>query len=196
MLPNISRTHAATWWHNLAADKAQLKQLTVATKFGVLNVMVKCILLWVQWTYFINKIIQHNFVTNQARYWFIHAYNIKYSIKFEQTFYTWAKTFCITTPSTTTFSITTLIKMNLFVTLSLNDIQHNNTQHKWSYWWHLVWMTFSITTLCLTIQLHYAECRYAACRYADCFGAIQNFLEYLIFCWSIKRYWTNNQHFP
>ncbi len=49
-----------------------------------------------------------------------------------------------TTLSRTTFSIMTLSIMGLTATLSINDIQHNNTEHK------------RLVSLCST---YYAECR-------------------------------------
>ncbi len=55
------------------------------------------------------------------------------------------------------FSKMTLSTKKLYVTLSLNDIQHNNA-----------------LPLCSVSHFiyYYAECHYAECRYADCSGAI------------------------
>jgi hypothetical protein len=45
----------------------------------------------------------------------------------------------------------------LFLTLSINDIQHCNTAK-----------ILGVFMLSVASMYHYAECRYAECRYAEC----------------------------
>jgi hypothetical protein len=58
----------------------------------------------------------------------------------------------------TTFSIETLCIVGLFLTISLNDTQHNNM--------------LSVIMLTVAFYFCYTECRHAECHYAECPGAI------------------------
>ncbi len=57
--------------------------------------------------------------------------------------------------------------MGLFATLSINDIQHNNTAIMLSV------VILSVRLLQCCAEYHYAECHYAECR-----GAVKNTLAY------------------
>jgi hypothetical protein len=63
--------------------------------------------------------------------------------------------FGATTFSIMTLSNITLTILGLFVTLSINDIQHNSNM-------------VSVAILYLYAECRYAECRYAECLYAEC----------------------------
>ncbi len=77
-------------------------------------------------------------------------------------------TFSITTLRVTTFSITILGTKGLFVTLSINHIQHN---------------TIYRVPLCFVSRfMHcYADCGYAECRYAECHGTFKSARNFLFF---------------
>jgi hypothetical protein len=76
-----------------------------------------------------------------------------------------------TTSSITTFSITPLEIMSLFVPLSLNDLHHNRTMC------HLLSFTFLSNAECLYAECHYAECHYDECHYAECHYAECHYAE-------------------
>jgi hypothetical protein len=65
------------------------------------------------------------------------------------------------TLSTTAFSL-----IDLIVTLSVKDMQHNATWHK-----HLCAIMLSVVFYCY-VECHYAYCHYCECQYAECRDAL------------------------
>jgi hypothetical protein len=86
-----------------------------------------------------------------------------------------------TTLSITAFSITTLSKWGLHVTLSISDTQHNNALP-------LYWMSLCSVSCFIYYyaECHHAECRYAECRYVECHGAVCACARFKK--WKIKRF--------
>jgi hypothetical protein len=58
----------------------------------------------------------------------------------------------------------------LFVTLSINDTQHNNNLYR------VPLCSVSCFIYCL-VECHYAKCRYAECHYAECHYAYCHYVE-------------------
>ncbi len=90
-----------------------------------------------------------------------------------------ATTFSITTFSMTTFSITTFRIMTLsskdvFVTISINDNQHNSV----SFYCHYVECRYAECRVFYRCAwCHNAECRCADCSYAECRGSMERNLK-------------------
>ncbi len=85
------------------------------------------------------------------------------------------------TLSIMTFIIMTLSKNPLiitgsFVTLIVNDTQHNYTQHN-SMECHYADCHVFIVILCCYSKCHNAKCQYSECNYAECNNAKRNYAE-------------------